>query len=69
MRRLPRAYASCFTNVQVARADAFKYPELAERYSIKGFPTLVMFDKGEPVGTHRGRRTVEAMMSFLKKYV
>ena len=48
--------------------DAYKYPELASRYKIQGFPTLMLFENGEPVGIHKGRRTLDALFSFVDKF-
>ncbi|CAI5458215.1 unnamed protein product [Closterium sp. Yama58-4] len=55
-------------NVQVARVDAYRYPELTDKYKIPGFPTLMLFNGERPVATHRGRRNLEALFSFVEKH-
>ncbi|CAI5942404.1 unnamed protein product [Closterium sp. NIES-65] len=68
-------------NVQVARVDAYRYPQLAEEFQIPGFPTLVLFDgekplgaanstlvlfDGEkPLGMHWGKRDVDTLVGFV----
>ena len=67
-RRFSPCHPALSSPPQVARVDAYKYPELASRYKIQGFPTLVLFEGGEPVGVHRGRRTLDALFAFVDKF-
>ncbi|GJP32070.1 hypothetical protein CLOM_g16609 [Closterium sp. NIES-68] len=55
-------------NVQVARVDAYRYPELTDKYKIPGFPTLMLFNGERPMATHRGRRSLEALFTFVEKH-
>ncbi|CAI5537477.1 unnamed protein product [Closterium sp. Naga37s-1] len=52
-------------NVQVARVDAYRYPQLAEEFQIPGFPTLVLFDGERALGMHRGKRDVDTIVGFV----
>jgi protein disulfide-isomerase A1 len=47
-------------------ADAEVNKELAQRFGIRGFPTLKLFRGGQPVD-YPGDRTADAIVSYLKK--
>ncbi|HIW74812.1 MAG TPA: thioredoxin [Firmicutes bacterium] len=44
----------------VAKVDTDKHPELAQRYGIQSIPTVILFDKGRPVSTEIGLRSLDA---------
>ena len=52
--------------VPIAKVDATVEPELAEKFGVKGFPTLKLFVDGEPVD-YSGAREEEAIYSWLQK--
>ncbi|KAG0601942.1 hypothetical protein M758_11G149800 [Ceratodon purpureus] len=54
-------------NVQLAIVDATKHSRLADKYEVPGFPTLIMFKDGKPVGRHRGARDIDTLISFIDK--
>lgn len=56
--------------VKVAKVDATVHTELAQKYNIRGFPTLLLFPagrKGKPVVYNEGR-DLESMKKFATKY-
>ncbi|KAH0472845.1 MAG: hypothetical protein KVP17_002647 [Porospora cf. gigantea B] len=55
--------ASMAEEFSVARVDATANIDLARRFEIRGFPTVLFFNKGK-LYKYSGRRTAEAMMSF-----
>ncbi|KAH0472856.1 MAG: uncharacterized protein KVP18_001906 [Porospora cf. gigantea A] len=55
--------ASMAENFSVARVDATANMDLARRFEIRGFPTVMFINKGK-LYKYAGRRTAEAMMSF-----
>ncbi|NEQ40279.1 MAG: thioredoxin [Okeania sp. SIO3I5] len=40
--------------LRIVKIDTDKYPQLASRYHIKAFPTLVLFKNGQPVDKIEG---------------
>ncbi|KAG0607854.1 hypothetical protein M758_8G060200 [Ceratodon purpureus] len=52
-------------DVQLAIVDATKHTRLADKYEIVGFPSLIMFKRGHPVGRHRGARDIDTLISFI----
>lgn len=55
-------------NLPVAKVDLTVETELASRYNVQGYPTLVLFMAGEQV-TYKGERTEDAMYKFLASKV
>lgn len=51
--------------IPIAKVDATVEKELAEKYSIQGFPSLKMFMNGEAVD-YNGERTKEAIAEWIK---
>ena len=47
--------------VNIARIDATVYSKMAQKYQIKGFPTMLLFesDNKEKPMTYEGQRTAE----------
>ena len=54
-------------NVQVARVDAHRFRSLAEGYEVPGFPTLMLFQGQEALGSHRGPRDVHSLLNFVDR--
>ena len=42
-----------------------KSKEINEKYQLKGFPTIVLLDKGELVETYEGNRNIKSIKSFI----
>jgi thioredoxin-like negative regulator of GroEL len=49
------------TGLFLAKVDATVYPSLAKQFSIEGFPTLMLFRKGEHVENYSGERKADAI--------
>ncbi|EFC38840.1 predicted protein [Naegleria gruberi] len=54
-----------FQNVQLAKVNCDEHPDIRRKYSIRGYPTLVLFVGGKPVTEYYGYRTVPKFKSFL----
>ncbi|KAF7266973.1 hypothetical protein GWI33_019754 [Rhynchophorus ferrugineus] len=52
----------------MAMVDCTENPELAEEYGIQGFPTIKLFKNGKFVTDYDGKRTIEDIKLFVKKY-
>ena len=52
--------------IPIAKVDATVETELAEKFGVKGFPTLKMFVNGEPID-YQGAREEEAIYNWIKK--
>jgi protein disulfide-isomerase A1 len=57
------------TGIVLAKVDADqdKNKPLAERFGIRGFPTLKIFRNGEFSSDYQGERTAEGIVSYMKK--
>ncbi|CAG9584263.1 protein disulfide isomerase [Leishmania major strain Friedlin] len=53
----------------LAEVDCTKEESLAEKYEIKGFPTLYIFRNGEKVKIYDGPRTAAGIASYMKAHV
>lgn len=53
--------------VNVLQIDAEAQAEIAGRYSIEAYPTLVFFKKGQVVGNVIGLQTYEQIVDFVNK--
>mmetsp|Transcript_94171 Transcript_94171/g.203536 ORF Transcript_94171/g.203536 Transcript_94171/m.203536 type:complete len:476 (+) Transcript_94171:35-1462(+) len=54
------------TDGKLAKVDATEAKGLAERFAIKGFPTLKMFKQGEP-SEYQGGRSAADIVNYVKK--
>ncbi|GFE54925.1 thioredoxin domain-containing protein [Babesia ovis] len=50
--------------VNVADLDATRAPNVAKRFAIKGYPTLILIDKGRMYQYKNGERTTENLVAF-----
>jgi protein disulfide-isomerase-like protein len=51
----------------VAKIDGHKYPEIAKRYEINGYPALIFFKRGKPV-TYDGEMKAKLIVDYVKKH-
>lgn len=49
------------------KVDCDKNPDMAKKYNIKGFPTLIFENEKNDVVEYQGERTADAIVKFLKK--
>lgn len=49
----------------MAIVDATRHTRLADKYDVPGFPTLILFKNGVPVGRHRGARDLDTLLAFI----
>jgi len=62
--------AKAFENepdVVVGKLDATKYPDIASRYSVQGYPTLLFFGHGEGPAKFEEDRSLSSLVSYLNK--
>ena len=52
-------------NINVAKVNCEKKPELAEKHDVKGFPTIILFKGGKKV-YFEGPRNLENFLEFIK---
>ena len=53
-------------SLKVCKMDVDANPETAPKYGIRGIPTLLLFNKGELVGTKVGSITKSEIASFIE---
>lgn len=54
------------TDYAVYKVDVDEDPEIAEKYNVMSIPTLIYFEKGEPVRKKVGAVSKEQLMEFIK---
>ena len=57
------------TQMRVGSFDVDTYPEIQERYGIMGLPTLILFQKGEPVRFMVGYQPRQRIESQIKPFL
>jgi thioredoxin 1 len=55
--------------VRFAKVDADQHPEVLVKYGVRGLPTLLMFERGHPVGTLVGANPTSALRDFIETHV
>lgn len=53
-------------NLQVVRLDATVYTDVADRYDIRGFPTIKFIHQSKVI-TYEGQRTKDALLKFVQR--
>jgi thioredoxin 1 len=53
-------------SIKVVRVDASESPQIAQLFSIKALPDLVVFKNGQEIGHHVGVMTVDELVAFAK---
>lgn len=55
--------------VRVAKLNTESQPALAERYRIRGIPTLILFEVGREKARQSGAMGLEAVLSWVRPYL
>jgi len=55
------------TNVHLSKVDCEDNPNMAKKYNIEGFPTILYLENGDIREVYTGSRTLAAIVEFLKK--
>ena len=55
--------------LKVAKLDVDANGDTAQRFGIRGIPTLMLFKQGEVVATHTGAVSQGQMDAFLKEHI
>ena len=58
--------AGDYTDVLLVDIDVERCPIITRTYQVKQTPTMMLFHKGEPVGTRMGTSTYEELEGWLK---
>lgn len=55
--------------LQVAKLNVDEHGEIAQRYGIRGIPTLILFNQGEQVAQQVGAVSKSQLVQFLQKNI
>lgn len=55
--------------VKVVKINVMNNPEVAQKFSIKGVPTLILLKMGEVIGQTAGALPFEQLDAFLKRFI
>jgi len=55
--------------LQFAKVDADTSGEVLVKYGVRGLPTLIMFEDGQPVGSLVGAQPASALKNFIGQYL
>jgi len=61
-----KALATDHPNIKLGKVDATQHSGLAEKFEVRGYPTLKFFSKGKPM-EYAGGRTSDTIISWLVK--
>ena len=56
-------------NIDIGKIDAYKAPEVTQKYGITSFPTFILFKFGDIVTRFSGYRNKSELLDILLKYV
>jgi protein disulfide-isomerase-like protein len=62
-------HADMKSGVRVAKVDAHTEKELAERFKILGYPTIVFLQPDGKYHLHKGKRTFDEIIDFVRRFV
>ncbi|MGC8557415.1 MAG: thioredoxin family protein [Nitrososphaeria archaeon] len=69
MHRILQGLMPAFPHVKFGRIDTQKYPDVSDRFSVYGLPTLIIFRNGEPVDRIVGVVPKELLASRIRALV
>lgn len=52
--------------LKVVKVDVDKSPDAAQRYGVRGIPTMILFKDGTPEGTKVGAMTKTQLVAFVE---
>ena len=55
--------------IQVAKIDTDKYPEIASRFQVQALPTLILFKNGQPAHRIEGVQAAEQIMAQIAPFL
>lgn len=54
-------------DISIVKVDIDQVPELAQHYEVTAVPTVIAFDKGQPVNRFMGAKDERFLGSFIKE--
>lgn len=55
--------------IKVVKINVMNNPEIAQKFSIRGVPALILLKAGEIIGQTAGALPFEQIDAFLKRYI
>ena len=55
--------------IKIVKVNVDELPMLAANFGVRGIPTLIIFNNGEPVDAHVGFAPKEALENLISKYI
>lgn len=56
-------------NIEIGKIDAYKTPEITQKYGVTSFPTFILFKFGDVVTRFTGYRDKSELLDILLKHV